>query len=234
MTFTAQAVLAAAMVAGPTEVLAKFHDTALYQRGYLLFSIAGLCASACCHRCISYFGARSTSTACLLLFIVSEAVLDRWRSPFDFCVGFGGMGVAQGGFLPAMQFILSARVAKERMGTANGVNDAAGALGRVLAPLCIGYLYRSGLAWRVSSMLPASALPLLLAVPRDDSGGSGGRDPLVAQETHELPLGEPVSPPRKYRAVPQSEDSMPLSIDSNSFLVHQFDSSSPNSLMLKV
>ena len=58
------------------------------------------------------------------------------RSSFDFCAGFAALGLAQGGLMTAVQFILSSGVAKERMGTANGVNDAAGALARVLAPLC--------------------------------------------------------------------------------------------------
>jgi MFS family permease len=140
------------------------------------------------------------------------------------------MGLAQGGFLPAVQFILSSRVAKERMGTANGVNDAAGALGRVLAPLCIGSLYRSGLAWRVSSMLPASALPLLFAVPRDEPLGPSA-DPMLGSEENPLPL--PASPLRKYRAVPQFEES--LSFDTNSFLVRHFDQpQSPSRQVFKV
>lgn len=204
MTFAAQALLAAAMVAGPSEARARFDDTTLYQKGYLVFSVCGFLASMCSPRFVSFLGARLTCAACLLVFVVSEAVLDRWRSPIEFCAGFGVMGFAQGGCLPAVQFVLSSRVSKERMGTANGVNDAAGALGRVLAPLFIGTLYQNGLAWRISCMLPASALPLLLLLPREEGQG---RDPLalgigaLAVPLHDSPKKS------EYRTVSQLEES---------------------------
>lgn len=116
--------------------------------------------------------------------------------------------------MPAVQFILSSRVAKEKLGTANGVNDAAGALARVIAPLCIGTLYRSGLAWRVSSMLPASALPLLFAVVpaasrsrHDDTTTAGAPDGMLQIPLHESRKAN------EYQTVSQFEDSTVRSVD---------------------
>jgi hypothetical protein len=75
-------------------------------------------------------------------------------------------------------------------------------------------------------MLPASALPLLVAMPREETLG---RDPLVAQETHQLPLPEAAVPLRKYRAVPQFEDSTPKSLSTGGSFVDQFEQAlSPN------
>ena len=65
--------------------------------------------------------------------------------------------------MPTVPLIIRAHVAKERLGTANGVCDAFIAFGRVTAPLVAARLYDAGWAWLDGGVLLVIALPFVFS-----------------------------------------------------------------------
>merc|ERR1712196_493868 len=90
-----------------------------------------------------------------------------------FRASFALLGFAQGGELATAGIIVVSHVKSDRLGLANGVLDASGALARVIAPLAMASLYTA--SWYISTALAALAIPLMFVVPpehvfEDDDG----------------------------------------------------------------
>ena len=88
-------------------------------------------------------------------------------SPATFIACFGIFGIGTGLFMPPVPLILNKHVAKERLGTANGIVDGMGALSRVVGPLTAARLYEVRFHWIVAGTPLLFALPLLLILPGD-------------------------------------------------------------------
>merc|ERR1719171_2145206 len=140
-TFSAHVLLATTMVAGSTDARVKFHNERLYMLGFTILSAFGIPGSMVGAKLKVCFGARLMSAAYLLSLVVAAINFDRAKSENDFFTGFGAVGVGLGLGGPTVPLVLNAHVAKERLGTANGIIDASGALARMSAPLLAAKLY---------------------------------------------------------------------------------------------